>query len=33
MDAFAKAELRPIAIQILGEKGPALIEKLAKSGR
>ena len=33
MDAFAKAELRPIAIQILGERGPALIEKLAESGR
>ncbi len=33
MDTFAKAELRPIAVEIMGEKGPAFIEKLAESGK
>lgn len=33
MDAFAKAELGKIAVEIIGEKGEALIEKMAGPGR
>jgi hypothetical protein len=33
MDAFAKAELGRIAVEIVGEKGAALIEKMAGPGR
>ncbi len=33
MDTFAKAELGKIAVEIVGEKGTALIEKLAGSGK
>jgi len=33
MDAFAKAELGRIAVEIMGEKGSALIEKLVESGK
>jgi hypothetical protein len=33
MDAFAKAELGRIAVEIIGEKGRALIEKMTEPGR
>jgi hypothetical protein len=33
MDIFAKAELGRIAVEIIGEKGLALIEKMAESGK
>jgi hypothetical protein len=33
MDAFAKTELGKIAVEMLGEKGPALIQKMAESDR
>jgi hypothetical protein len=33
MDTFAKAELGKIAVEMIGEKGTALIEKMAERGR
>ena len=32
MDTFAKAEIGTIAVEILGEKGKALVEKMAGAG-
>jgi hypothetical protein len=33
MDAYAKSELGKIAVEIIGEQGPALVEKMAESGK